>query len=52
MGRRVAGVLALLAAALAGCFTGQPERSLSRLGPAGLGGPSGILGENGQDGLT
>lgn len=41
MGRRVAGVLALLAGALAGCFTGQSERSLSRLGPAGLGGPAG-----------
>jgi hypothetical protein len=41
MDRRVAGVLALLAGALAGCFTGQPERSLSRLGPAGLGGPAG-----------
>lgn len=37
MGRRVAGVVALLAAALAGCFTGQSERSVSRLGPAGLG---------------
>jgi hypothetical protein len=41
MGRRVAGVLALLAGAVAGCFTGQPERSLSRLGPAGLGRPAG-----------
>src|SRR5947199_266853 len=41
MGRRVAGVLALLAGALAACVAGQPERSLSRLGPAGLGGPAG-----------
>ena len=41
MCRRVAGVLALLAAALAGCFTGQPERSLSRLGPGPFGGPGG-----------
>ncbi|HZY87052.1 MAG TPA: hypothetical protein VFE78_19610 [Gemmataceae bacterium] len=41
MCRRVAGSLALLAGALAGCFTGQPERSLSRLGPAPFGGPAG-----------
>jgi hypothetical protein len=41
MCRRVAGVLALLAGALAGCFTGQPERSLSRLGPVPFGGPAG-----------
>jgi hypothetical protein len=40
MCRRVAGVLALLAGALAGCFTGQPERSVSRLGPP-FGGPAG-----------
>jgi hypothetical protein len=41
MGRRVAGVLALFAGAVVGCFTGQSERSLSRLGPARLGGPAG-----------
>ncbi len=41
MGRRVAGVLALLAGALVGCFTGQPDRAVSRLGPGGLGGPAG-----------
>jgi hypothetical protein len=41
MCRRVAGVLALLAVALAGCFTGQPVRSLSRLGPGAFAGPNG-----------
>jgi hypothetical protein len=41
MCRRVAGVLALFAGALAGCFTGQPVRSLSRLGPGPLAGPAG-----------
>jgi hypothetical protein len=41
MGRRVAGVLVLLAGAVAGCFTGQAERSVSRLGTGGLGGPAG-----------
>jgi hypothetical protein len=42
MGRRVAGVLALLAGAVAGCFTGQTERCVCGLTPGGaLGGPAG-----------
>jgi hypothetical protein len=40
MGRRVVGGLVLLVGAVAGCFTGQPERSVSRLGPP-FGGPTG-----------